>query len=228
MKKSILAVVVLALTATVACAGIGINWFTQWGGYVNTAPNVTDYPSANGILDVSGGHSVIWQLIYAGADDTIDDATLATGGGNGDYVTDDDQVLATRTIANGGGVAAEDGTSWDTYLYNNGGIYLFENTGWTDAGSVYQRVFQSTPGLGTWYYTSSALTLSLAYNPMDPNTAQTFWTELGYDGGDPNFDPGDPVSGFKPLDQFPTIPEPATMGLLGLGALVLAVRRRRS
>ena len=81
---------------------------------------------------------------------------------------------------------------------------------WTDAGFVYQRVFQGTPALGSYYYDSAFLT----------PTFSTAW-------------PGGmmPPDVFNLPDSFKTdkvIPEPATMGLLGLGALVMAIRRRRS
>jgi hypothetical protein len=37
-----------------------------------------------------------------------------------------------------------------------------------------------------------------------------------------------PAAVFVPNQQITAVPEPATMGLLGLGALVMAIRRRRA
>ena len=53
----------------------------------------------------------------------------------------------------------------------------------------------------------------------------------GYTGGGQpptDFFLDTPTEGFQPTHEIHVVPEPATMGLLGLGALVMALRRRRS
>ncbi len=211
MKKFLMSLVVVAAMASVAMAGVGIQWDTGWGGYTHSAPNITD--GNNAIL---ASYSVIWQLVYSGANGTIDPPSLSTAGSG--YVTGDDAVWATRTIALGGGTAAEDGTSWDTFMVRTGGSSTYENAAWSTAGSVYQRVFEGTPAVGTYWYDSPLFT----YDPTwtDASAAEAFNTEVN---------PG--AGGFQaPLaNQFTApLPEPATMSLLGLGALVMAIRRRRS
>ena len=210
MKKFLMSLVVVAAMASVAMAGVGINWNTGYGGYTHSAPNITD--GNNAIL---GSYNVIWQLVYSGANGTIDPPSLLTAGSG--YVTGDDAVWATRTIAMGGGTAAEDSTSWDTFMvYGGGGSTVYQNAGWSTAGSVYQRVFEGTPADGTYWYDSPLFT----YNEA--------WTSsLAPQGFNPEVNIN--VGGFQaPLVNQFQVPEPATMSLLGLGALVMAIRRRRA
>ncbi len=216
MKKILMAVFALVVAATVASAGVAINWSTVYGAYTHDAPNVT-----GGTDNLLGTYSAIWQLIYAGADDTIDPIPShevpVAGGVNGDYVYGDDIVWGQRVIAQGGG-AAGDGTTWDDWmLWQLTGNTAYEDAGWTDAGFVYQRVFETqvfgTVSVGDYYYESGTLALNTGWIPG--NTAQNFFLDSGSAG----FQAGTPIY---------TIPEPATMSLLGLGALAMVLRRRRS
>ena len=213
MKKFLMSLVVVAAMASVAMAGVGINWNTGWGGYTHNAPNITDDPSAYAVLD---HYSVIWQLVYSGANGTIQAPDL-NNAANG-YVSGDDAVWATRTVAQGGGTAAEDGSTWNNFMYRAdlSGSTTFENAAWATAGSVYQRVFEGTPAPGTYWYDSPLFT----YNEA--------WTSsLSPQGFNPEVNMN--VGGFQaPAGNFFPVPEPATMSLLGLGALVMAVRRRRA
>ena len=212
MKKFLMALVVLAVATSVATAGVGITWTTIYGAYDHTASDVT---SGNNLLLDS--YSAIWQLIYAGADNIanpLDSADLGTGapGIQDDYgVNGDDVVWAQRIIPMGGG-AAGDGTSWDNWMNQASGTAAYEDLSWSTAGFVYQRVFEGTPVSGvTYFYESPLLALNTGF--------------VG--GGQPlqDFPIDSPSAGFQPNQ---IIPEPATMSLLGLGALVMAIRRRRS
>ena len=220
MKKFLTTLTILAATAAVATAGVGIQWEAGWGGYTHNAPNITD--GNNAILD---SYSVIWQLIYAGADginNPIPNAAgdpLPTLGGPGiadNYVAGDDVVWAERNIALGGG-ASEDGAVWDSFMVRVGtaGDTSFQDLAWSTAGFVYQRVFEGTPTWGSWYYDSPLF----AFDPT--------WTDsLAPQGFNPEVDIN--TGGFQGNQTMPpAVPEPATMGLLGLGALVMAFRRRR-
>jgi len=216
MKKFLLAIFALAVATTVATAAVGISWTTVYGAYVHDAPNTTDYPSANNLL---GTYNAIWQLIYAGADNLVEPipvGTIPTAGGiNGDYVYGDDVVWGQREIAIGGGSAndAPYNTTWDDWMLWQSGDQVYEDLGWATEGFVYQRVFEGTPANGSWYFETPVLALDTAYTAM--GGPQVF-----------NLDTGS--AGFQPDTQITAIPEPATMGLLGLGALVMAIRRRRS
>ena len=214
MKKFLVVLAVLAVATTFSTAGVGILWTIGYGAYTHDAPNVTDYPSPNNLL---GSYSAIWQLIYAGPNqliETPDPLNVANG-----YVNSsgDDVVWRQRDIplgGNAGGTACPaDGTKWDEWMVWDGfsGNNGYEDMAWSTEGKVYQRVFEGTPAGGTWYFDSPLLTLDTGYAgggaPM-----QTFALDDGN-------------GGFQPNQQ---VPEPATMGLLGLGALVMAIRRRRS
>ncbi len=215
MKKILMAVFVLVVAATVASAGVAINWNTLWGAYTHDAPDVT-----GGTDNLLGTYSAIWQLIYAGADDTIDPIPShevpVAGGANGDYVYGDDIVWGQREINVGGG-AAGDGTSWNEWMLNVSGNPNYEDAGWTTAGFVYQRVFETqvfgTVSVGDYYYETGLLELNTGW--VVGNSAQDFYI-------------GTPTAGFQAGTPIYTIPEPATMSLLGLGALAMVLRRRRS
>lgn len=210
MKKILIGLFALAVATTVAMAGVGISWTVLYGAYAHDAPDTTGGTGA--LLD---SYNALWQLIYAGADGTIDPPE-ADNVGTG-YVTDDDVVWAERTIALGGGMAPEDSTSWNNWMLYTGGNSVYEDLTWNTAGFVYQRVFETaTLGVvvdGDWYYDSELLAFTGTY-AGGGQPAQDFYVD-GASG----------ASGFQPTTQ---VPEPATMGLLGLGALVMAIRRRRS
>ena len=214
MKKILVGLAVLGLMVACASAGVNILWSVTWGAYSHASPNVTG--GSNALLD---SYSVTWQLIYAGINDTIDPVSTSIGGVGiaDDYVTGDDVVWASRSlsqsIAQGNVTAPEDGSIWSNWMINQAGDIVYENTLWSTAGYVFQRVFEGTPTELSWYYQSELVPLDTG-SPSPPQSI--------YLGGD--------NSGFKPDRQISvaSVPEPATMGLLGLGALVMAIRRRRS
>ena len=214
MKKILMALFASAVAASVATAGIGITWTTQnWGEY---------HVGGTAIL---AANDALWQLIYAGADNTANsihnDGVVApmdaAAWAANNYLRpgSDDQLVTQRVITMGGGTAA-DGTQWDSWLILQSGSTVYVDLTWSQAGFVYQRVFESaTPMSGsTYFYQTGLLALDTSY-PQSPPSPQVF--NVGPSG-----------SGFVPNLQPYAVPEPATMGLLGLGALVMAIRRRRA
>lgn len=216
MKKFLMVIFASVLATSGATAGVGILWSTIYGAYDHNAMDVTSDPSPNQLL---ANYGALWQLIFAGADNIanpLDSANLTTGapGIQDDYVTGDDVVWGQRTIPQGGGTAPEDGTVWNNWMINQSGSVVYENLSWSTAGFVYQRVFE-TPMTGTdpgsYFHQSPLVALNTGYAGQGAPTQDIILDT--------------PEAGFKTGQQ---IPEPATMGLLGLGALVMAIRRRRS
>ena len=205
MKKLIIALSALAI-ATAAYAGYGIDWTTSFGIYSHEATDLTGGDYA--ILD---SYSVTWQLIYAGADNIANPISLDNPG----WVSGDDEVWATRTIPLGGGTAG-DGTSWTEWMLHDSGFTALIDTTWSGPGDyVFQRVYEGTPAPGTWFYETPLFGFNKNYNDPQVDT-ESFLLDS-------------PTAGIKPNQQIPgaPIPEPATLSLLGLGALAL-IRRKRS
>lgn len=212
MKKILLALAVLAVAAATSFAGVGINWFTGYGVYDHDAI-LTPVESGNAIGD---NYAVTWQLIYAGANNLADapGTSLGVAGIADDYVTGDDVVWGSRVIPVGGG-AAGDGTTWDNWMIAQSGATLYQDLAWNTAGYVYQRVFENPVQANAWYFQTDLVALDTAYTGGTSSPA-----DFIVDGG-VAVQPNQQVGGAP-------IPEPATMALLGLGALTMAIRRRRA
>ena len=213
MKKILLALFVLAIAAAPALAatGVSIQWDTYWGAYTHDADDLTDLGGPFMLVN----YAVTWQLIYAGTDDTANDPDTSLGGAGiaDDYVTGDDVVWASRVFSINNGNAS-DGTVWTTDLYWSSGDRQYNDSTFMTAGDyVYQRIFEGTPAAGSYYYDSELEALEIS-----PSTYQDSYLDVAGGGS----------AGIQGDEQFPAIPEPATMSLLGLGALVMAIRRRRS
>lgn len=212
MKKILLALMVLAAAVSVASAGVGINWQVNWGAYDSDSPDVTG--GDNALLD---SYAVTWQLIYAGANNQIEAPDVGNGVEGWVDPLGDDEVWATRTLGPSiaqGNVTASDGSVWNNWMLRVSGDTVYEDLAWDTDGYVYQRIWQGSPAALAWYYDSDLLELNTGYTGS-PQLPQNFY-------------PDTPTAGFQPDQQITAIPEPATMGLLGLGALVMAIRRRRA
>ena len=215
MKKILLALVVFAAAASFASAGVGILWGTLYGAYDHT---VTP-PRTGGDNALLDSYSVTWQLIYAGVNNAADAPSTSLGGAGiaDDYVTGDDVVWASRIMSQSvaqGNVTASDGTVWSNWLINQSGNTTYENLAWGTAGYTYQRVFEGTPAALSYYFQSSLLGIDTGYTGTPQMPQNSFLDTY--------------TAGFQPDQTIPAVPEPATMSLLGLGALVMAIRRRRS
>jgi len=204
MKKALLAAFALMTGASLSLAGIAIQWGPGNGWMVAYGADLNEGPG------VAANNEVIWQLIYAGSDNTAADPDLAAD----NYLGGDDNLLAERQIPSGGGSAA-DGTVWDGWLMLQGGDTTFEDSDWYYGGGyVYQRIWQGTPSEeeGGYFFQTGLFALDTSYAETG-GTVQEF-----------SFDP---VGNGVAVNRAIGIPEPATAGLLGLGALGMLLRRKR-
>lgn len=206
MKKLSLVLAGLLAASAMAFAN-DVNWKINWGAYTHDATDLVTEDSG-AILDQ---YDVLWQLIYAGPNNAIDpvDVDNADGG----YVSGDDVVYGSRPYS------LNDSGIFDHYLYTDNTPDTATSLPFTKASEnsyfVYQRIYESkTPVEGTWYYESELVKL-----------------DERYDSGAQLFALGPQESGIKANYQIPTapqpsVPEPATMSLLGLGALAMVLRRK--
>lgn len=208
MKKVLIAALALMVGASISLAGLGIDWgaggwMVEYGGDLMEGPGVAD------------NNNVIWQLIYAGSDNVANEPDLTAA----NYLGGDDSLITDRKIDAGGG-SADDGTSWDGWLINQGGETGYEDLSWDKAGSVYQRIWQGTPSVeaGGYYFDSALLEIDLGYagGGAAPQS-------LDYDPEGAGVAINNVIPGEGPQPQ---VPEPATMSLLGLGALAMVLRRK--
>lgn len=185
LRKTLGVVAAIFLIAAPAYAGVGIRWSVYYGAYSHAATNLMGWTDS--LLD---SYSVTWQLVYAGANNAIDLPSLTTDNPNGDYVSNDDQVWAQRTIPMGGGTAPEDGTVWDNWMYDvNGdtqyGTAFYSDLSWNTAGFVYMRVYEGTPISGGWYYDTPLMALDTSYYGFGA-TQQQFYVDSDEQGFQPN------------------------------------------
>jgi len=201
MKSKLLAAVAaLGMAALTSQAGVNVNWYVGYGVYPQGAADTTSTTAGTGLLANNGSGQTILQLIWAGADNAID---LVNPGNSGSgYVSDDDVVWASIPVTSGAG-------GYDEWVFN-ATPPTYVNATFT-AGFVYIRVFQDETPVGGEYYQDSSL---LGLNNVGGDATQSQVLQLGTES-----------NGVSTETQI--VPEPSAVMLAGLGALVLAIRRRR-
>ncbi len=161
-----------------------------------------DNDNADQVL-LNTGETALIQLINAGANGTADAVTAAGGGMFGDDVLIGS--LSITATANGAadftGYAVVSGTT-------------FEEVG-TNGADVFARIYQdSTASVGSLYYDGA-----IVVAPNENLAADTAPTPASYNfGGN---------SGVETADFATVIPEPATIGLMGIAAAGLFTARRK-
>ena len=231
MKKLVVTLMVM-LIASCAMAGAYVDWFCASGFFANgtddSLVNTVDpnYPYGN----LGVGQSVLWALMYT-TEASYGDADATTVGATS-TVQLEDTILATRYFAAGWSDMSDmqmaNGVGYDPGLFRIGGGQTsddsFQDAAYT-SGNIYQAVFANVVWDGT---------------DMTFTDASIFYVFTGFTGlvnKDLTADPlplaqdlpsGSTYSGVVASSVINAVPEPATMGLLGLGALVMAIRRRRS
>lgn len=225
--KKLIVMALLSCFAASAFAKVGIEWNTQtpgifWYGQAGTS-------SSTEVLALNKS-DILWQLIYAGADNKIDpvnkeDPEISLGKVYGDDEVWKERLISQNTDSSLGPkdvmpTAASDETTWQVRGINASGNTVYTDLAWETAGFVYQRVWGSigsdgaTDEQGLYYYESGLTELNLGYDPK--GAAQVAYLN-------PVKGQGAVLNNFIPT---PEVPEPATMSLLGLGALAMVLRRK--
>jgi hypothetical protein len=199
MKKILLAVIT-TLSFNLAQAAYLVDWGNNQGGLTVDA-SITSYWLPN------IGNQALFQLVWAGSDNTKDSIFYSDGS-----FSNDDQVLASVVFTNNAG-GNERYALRNTFLnsYGAGGDKPFLGS------SVYIRVFQSpTISTGVNFITSAISTVnnknfSDPINPPTPDLVRF------------------PAGQFFTTGVVQAIPEPGTLATIagGLAVVVFGLRRRR-
>ena len=212
MKKILVLFAALAVVALPAMAN-EVCWTVAWGVYDHEATDLSSMTDG-AIMD---NYDVLWQLIYAGANDVADPINLGAEG----FVGGDDEVLGTREL-----VAGDTTMGLDNWLFSDDNSvcqqilsfeYVYADDPAYDPYYVFQRIYESqSPVAGTWYYETPVVLLGTDYGAgVQTICLDEAGSAYGYEVG---IQPDRQVAG--------AVPEPATMSLLGLGALAMVLRRK--
>ncbi len=199
MKKFLVVATVLIMSVAATLAN-QVQWWVPYGMFDHEATDLVDVTTGDGIMNK---YDVLWQLIYAGPNQVADEVVA----GNPGLVSGDDEVIGSRLLSQGD-------ATFDNWLYTDNTDatsidlpYVYSET---DPYYVFQRVYESSePVKGTYYYQSDLVLLGTDYDTGLQNIPLSN-----------NFD-----SGTQP-NLVVGVPEPATMSLLGLGALAMVLRRK--
>jgi hypothetical protein len=228
MKKLMIALAIVAL-ASVAQAEVVASWTASGANNFNSMGTVAATTSGYGFSMIGGGGfngtSAPAGATFSGAGATAGSASAAYGTGeylyftwNNAYTLTLDSVTARYSRGSGGATTAQ----WGTVI---GGA-------WTDIGSAISITQTATPttsytGITTSFTGVTGLEsgqLGVAFYGGSGSTA-TDWVRFD---SRPSATPQVALSINGTMESAGPIPEPATMSLLGLGALAMVLRRKMS
>lgn len=209
MKKLI--VVACLLAASAMAWANDVVWLVNWGVYQHDATDLSTL-DAGAVLDK---YDVLWQLIYAGPNNAIDPVDISNSAKG--FVSGDDEVLGTQGVDGARLLSNGNSGVFDNLLFTDSAVDCVTPLPYTysedDPYYVFQRIYEAqTPVEGTYYYESELVKLG-----------------TDYAAGSQTFDLGPQESGIQATLQVQgpaSVPEPATMSLLGLGALAMVLRRK--
>lgn len=196
--KKIMMMALVAGLVGAAQADYYINFSSYWG---NTIDGGDFLPNI--------GDQATVQLIYAGANGIADygngdviDASVDT-----DLLAGDDVLLYSGIFENTGGLYEESAA---------GSFGVFDGAAFLGA-PVYGRIFNSSaPGDGDRFYVGSVANLNDLDSGAEPPPVPD------------NYDLVGPGVGLSPNATGTVIPEPATIGLMGIAGLGLYLSRRKA
>lgn len=224
MKKLMIALAIVAL-ASVAQAEVVASWTASGANNFNSMGTVAATTSGYGFSMIGGsgfnGTSAPAGATFSGAGATAGSADEAYGTGEYLYFTWTnaytltlDSVTARYSRGSGGATTAQ----W--------GII---DGGWTSIGSAASITMATTPGTS---YTGITTTFSSVSGLKSGQLGVAFYGGTGTSATDwvrlDSRPSATPMAALSIEGTMTPIPEPATMGLLGLGALALALRRKLS
>ena len=161
----------------------------------------TDVSNGADALFLDTGETALIQLINAGANGAADAVTAAGAGMFGD-----DSLITSFTIT----ASSDPVNDYTGYAYTQQSTLTGSFSGGAD---IFARIYQSsTAGAGSLYYDGAVVSaVDSSTIPAPPSTSYNFGGNAGTD-----------VASFATV-----IPEPATIGLMGIAAAGLFAARRK-
>jgi len=209
MKKLIIALVAIATGVTYA--DIGINYNTYYG-----------FTGDNGGALLADGDTALIQLINTGADGAI--GAVTTGGGG---MFGDDSLITSFTIT--ADVAAGDFSEYLYYASN----FTSANTPGTEVGAglgadIFARIYQTSSAAAGTKYWESGIVSAGATDGSPPAVNAFFQVDATDITAQAGIGTADTATSGVDIAAFSTvIPEPATIGLMGIAAAGLFTARRK-
>jgi hypothetical protein len=209
MKKVVLIASAVAIAA-IASADLSISFVNNTAGVILDSSGATYLPEPS-----------IVQLIWAPADNAVSrlvDGEVGVGGTlkAGEYLL----LQATTAAPNPFGYG-----SWGPF----GGVYSSADVGGADinTGYFFARVFNGDALANSYYYETTALAgASWMFDPNDPNNQKTYSdsivaADVAADGT------GGGAALQLDFNGTQVVPEPATIGLMGIAGLGMYLARRK-
>ncbi len=233
MKNVASAAVAGIISLAAVSAPAAVTWFTATSGGEPSA--IFTGLNGNTPLPVGSVYQIIWSA----------DTTYSSGSvfDTADYAANSDILLFTGVsddfmgaiswsppYSAGGGIAV-DGDSTTTYVVPEGGF-------------VYARIFNTTgplttPGINFGQTAIVPVTANATNNPSPDLEQQIAWSSINnsYDDNVTGVDQFDGqisldtslsqgTSGYQGAGVWSTVPEPGTFAFIGIGALMLGLRRK--